>query len=465
MEQPLNQILFGPPGTGKTYNTIYKALSILEPEIDYKEGKTREEAKEKFDEYVASGRIVFTTFHQSMNYEDFIEGIKPVTNEGQVEYKTEDGIFCQIAKKAHVAHITGVSNTFRSKFDDFINLITDELSNGNKVVFKSKNKKNQEIARVDGDTIRFSATNGGIDVHFVTFEKLKKLDDAKYDPDSSQNINKEIREIIGGCNSTYYWTILNQINNCKIGNTVSSSKSIEDWSYSDISLEYKKSLEKGFHIEKGNEYVLIIDEINRGNVASIFGELITLIEDDKRLGEKEATTVTLPYSKEKFGVPNNLYIIGTMNTADRSVEALDSALRRRFTFEEMMPDPSKLSKDVEGVNLEKLLTTINERIEVLKDREHQIGHSYFIGVTTKREIIDVIQKKVVPLLQEYFYGDYEKIMQVVGDGFVTKVETKDISFAVGNNSADKPDVIYRIVKEITDIDSALEKINFGFKKP
>lgn len=470
MEQPLNQILFGPPGTGKTYNTIFKALDILEPRPDNKkwedvpQGTTpdahREKALQEFNKLKDDGRIVFTTFHQSMNYEDFIEGIKPVTNEGQVEYKTEDGIFCQIAKKAHVAHITGVSNTFRSKFDDFINTITDKLSNGNKVVFKSKNKKNQEIARVDGDTIRFSATNGGIDVHFVTFEKLKKLDDAKYDPNSSQNINKEIRKIIGGCNSTYYWTILNEINKYKIGNTESSSKSIENWSYSDISLEYKKSLEKGFHIEKGNEYVLIIDEINRGNVANIFGELITLIEDDKRIGNPEGIKVTLPYSKEKFGVPNNLYIIGTMNTADRSVEALDSALRRRFTFEEMMPKPELLkSVTIDGVGyvdakgkkhennatLADFLYTINKRIEVLKDREHQIGHSYFMQFVDNQSktiqadaLKDVIYKKVIPLLQEYFYGDYEKMQLVLGKGFIEVVNTnptfpKDLSYSTEAN--------------------------------
>ncbi|EAK4474474.1 endonuclease, partial [Campylobacter coli] len=146
-------------------------------------------------------------------------------------------------------------------------------------------------------------------------------------------------------------------------------------------------------------YIIIIDEINRGNVSKIFGELITLIEASKRIGEKEELKVTLPYSGEKFGVPKNVYIIGTMNTADRSITSLDTALRRRFEFIEMMPDVSKLSMDCEGINLQELLKAINTRIEYLLDREKTIGHAFFVSVENLEDLKKVFQNKIIPLLQ------------------------------------------------------------------
>ena len=169
--------------------------------------------------------------------------------------------------------------------------------------------------------------------------------------------------------------------------------------------------------ERDNErFVLIIDEINRGNIAKIFGELITLLEESRRIGQADETHVTLPYSGDSFGIPNNLYVIGTMNTADRSIQLLDTALRRRFTFVEMMPDPEHedICRDIDGIDCTKLLKAVNERIAVLLDREHQIGHTYLLDVDTIETLSETMRNRIFPLLQEYFFDDWTKIWAVLG---------------------------------------------------
>jgi len=193
--------------------------------------------------------------------------------------------------------------------------------------------------------------------------------------------------------------------------------------------------------DSANNYAIFIDEINRGNISSIFGELITLIEDDKREGKPNQIKATLPYSKNLFSVPNNLYIIGTMNTADRSVEALDTALRRRFSFIEMNPEPETLNHSefkCDGIDLTKLLIAINGRIEKLLDKDYCIGHSYFMTIKNKNkpleELNEIFKNKILPLLQEYFYGDWGKIMLVVGKEFVFK-KAEPIKF-LSNDLAD-----------------------------
>src|SRR5690606_17100583 len=179
-----------------------------------------------------------------------------------------------------------------------------------------------------------------------------------------------------------------------------------------------------------NRYAIFIDEINRGNVSAIFGELITLIEIDKRQGAKNELSIKLPYSKTEFSVPSNLDIYGTMNTADRSVEALDTALRRRFEFKEMMPNYSVIEDEMVGdVRLSEVLKKINLRIELLIDRDHTIGHSYFVDVDTPKKLAKAFNNKIVPLLQEYFYGDYGKIGLVLGKGFVEKLKNDHVDFA------------------------------------
>jgi 5-methylcytosine-specific restriction endonuclease McrBC GTP-binding regulatory subunit McrB len=191
-----------------------------------------------------------------------------------------------------------------------------------------------------------------------------------------------------------------------------------------------------------NNYLLVIDEINRGNISKIFGELITLIEKDKRLGEENEIKITLPYSGEEFGVPSNLYIIGTMNTADRSIALLDIALRRRFKFKEIEPNLVKAKNDIDGLDLSKVLEKLNQKIEVMIDRDHRIGHSYFMKVNDKEELFRVWYDEIVPLLQEYFYNDWEKLEYLLGQykdgvGFVEKKAETYIRSIFTEESADE----------------------------
>ena len=211
----------------------------------------------------------------------------------------------------------------------------------------------------------------------------------------------------------------------------------------------KKALEG-----KDKPYILIVDEINRGNIAKILGELITLIEPSKRIGKSEGLQLTLPYSGESFGVPSNLYIIGTMNTADRSIALLDTALRRRFEFVEMMPDfeylkDKKISDSGNTIELGRLLESMNNRIEFLLDREHTIGHSYFMGVESIEDLHEVFKNKIIPLLQEYFYDDYAKIIAILNDNGMIKEKNKsqfsDL-FDGKFSELDSEKVVYEIIK-------------------
>ena len=220
----------------------------------------------------------------------------------------------------------------------------------------------------------------------------------------------------------------------------------------------KTTVDDSVHQPSDNSYVFIIDEINRGNISKIFGELITLIEEDKRgIGNREPNpgeypmSARLPYSGEDFSVPANVYILGTMNTADRSIALLDTALRRRFTFEEMMPKPEKLDGiTIKGIDIKKLLNAMNRRIEVLLDREHQIGHAYYMPLKSNPDfgkLVDIFKNKIIPLLQEYFYDDYEKIKMVLNDDddYFIKMDNEVYKrFNMKNSDFDYPEKLYSI---------------------
>ncbi|STZ48396.1 5-methylcytosine-specific restriction enzyme B [Myroides odoratimimus] len=439
MNHPLNQILYGPPGTGKTYHTINKALSIVENRLTSDlEQEDRKKLKERFDSYIANGQIMFTTFHQSMTYEDFVEGIKPKVDEGtedkSVYYEVEKGIFTQTTERAKEHSVDKVESkkvyTFEDGWNDLVNQALEELNENKELILpiQTPNMGLKIVEITDRGNLRLQPkSTEGAGVYTVSLARVEKLYNAFADLSAVRNIDKEFRGVIGGSNSTAYWAVLNDIIN-----KVNASNDIV------------------FEKQERKPYVLIIDEINRGNVSAIFGELITLIEESKRLGNEEALEVTLPYSKEKFGVPNNLHIIGTMNTADRSVEALDTALRRRFTFEEMMPDYDVIeSENSFGIDLSELLRTINSRIEVLLDRDHLIGHSYFLNIDSLETLQSRFMNNIIPLLQEYFYGDYGKIGLVLGEGFVEKSEGNKVVFASFNYDSDmySEKSIYALKKE------------------
>ncbi|ECL2161094.1 TPA: McrB family protein [Campylobacter jejuni] len=407
---PLNQILYGPPGTGKTYHTIDKALEILGENLE-----SRDEKKAKFDEYVRKGQIVFTTFHQSYGYEEFVEGIKPIIdndeNSQEVKYDVKDGIFKELCDKSLKNYILSMQNENEIDLDklifEFANYINqDFLNKGNEFPLENKvsikkillNFKDEYRSFSLGGSIKSpqSLTIDIIKRDYLNFKNKKILSfkdiKPKYDSQSDYHGN-----------AIYYFMFYNKLK------------------------EFENIQNEKFKIKKEilKSYIIIIDEINRGNVSKIFGELITLIEPSKRIGEKEELKVTLPYSGEKFGVPKNVYIIGTMNTADRSITSLDTALRRRFEFVEMMPDVSKLSMDCEGINLQELLKAINTRIEYLLDREKTIGHAFFVSVENLEDLKKVFQNKIIPLLQEYFYNDYALINAVLNDNDMIFEDKKD----------------------------------------
>jgi len=465
---PTNLILYGPPGTGKTYATAWEAVKLcLGAEAD----PLRDDRKALMAEYKRlcdEGRIEFTTFHQSMSYEDFVEGLRPETEEGEgaaeggFRLEARDGLFRRVSLRAEASRAPATSaltldgrqvfkmsigNSMLAEdiplFDDAIaggyavfgfadidwsdhrfadrvaileamtaanyetggtrtaaaqmtDIFRNRISIGDVIVVTKGNKLVRAIGVVTGD-YTFAPRPEGDYAH------RRAVDWLWYDRDglpASEFYNRQISQ------RTLYPLALEDINQPALLRLLNASQ--------DVDMGIPEA------------FVLIIDEINRANISKVFGELITLLEPDKRLGAANEIRLRLPYSGRNFGVPANLHIIGTMNTADRSIALLDTALRRRFTFRELMPDPEALraahaaagrdAENIGGVNLCLLLKTLNARIEYLFDREHQIGHAYFTACTTRDELAEVMRFKIIPLLAEYFYEDWGKVAAVLGDG-------------------------------------------------
>ena len=389
----LNKILFGPPGTGKTFKVVEHALKIM----GFSELDKREEQMAKFNELRGQGRVQFITFHQSYSYEEFVEGLKPVIVNENVTYQIEDGIFKSMSIKALFNAIDKSSEETSFTFDDLYAAMLEEISlkqkeeksYSNVDFFTSKDGKQLLLVKVINENLRLRHESG-VRIYTASKRRLKKLYEKITTLDhlnKISNIHQTFTDHIGGCNSSVYWSVLNYLlqtqKNIKVSQEDDYNISDEE-DYEKIKQYVLSQIEFGElnFTDSPDIYILIIDEINRANISKVFGELITLIEKDKRLDKENGMLVSLPYSKEKFGIPSNLYIIGTMNTADRSIALMDTALRRRFSFIEMMPNPGEIKNELNNgeIDLKKMLSVINERIEYLFDRDHTIGHAYFMKI-------------------------------------------------------------------------------------
>tara|TARA_B100001057_G_scaffold500973_2_gene619372 strand:- start:11343 stop:13265 length:1923 start_codon:yes stop_codon:yes gene_type:complete len=399
---PLNSILYGPPGTGKTFNTVKLAVDAVDPYFAQKvenDQDLRATYKEYYEELKQDGQIRFLTFHQSFGYEEFVEGLKASSDNGSISYDVEDGVFKQIVIEA-TKYRTFQESTTKHSFDSCWEAFCAELAES-EFVEVPMSKVSFKVIDFNDKRIFFEKQGGSKD-HTLSINTLRAI----------FNGEREYKSGLG----VYYRPLVSYLKDL-----VSATESN--------------------NIERKN-FVLIIDEINRGNISKIFGELITLIEPSKRLGKNEKLDTVLPYSGDVFSVPDNLYIIGTMNTADRSLAMMDTALRRRFDFIEMMPQPELFKgKKVKGIDLEQLLGTMNKRIEVLYDREHTLGHAFLIPVLNAldsdeddaearafTELKNTFKNKIIPLLEEYFFEDWNKIRLVLGDNRKEKSELEQYIF-------------------------------------
>ncbi|MES2246537.1 MAG: AAA family ATPase [Pseudomonadota bacterium] len=464
---PLNLILQGPPGTGKTYRTIDEALLILDPAFmaeqpqspfasQVLEQQARKAIKKRFDLLHEEGRVRLVTFHQSFSYEDFVEGLRAETSEddGAPRYVIEPGVFRQICEQAQQRIAkgeevgvganpriwkisidgTGASSTrdhcmrhgeARIGWSHVGDLRNAQLSDPS-FNLGSNDRSTlamfaNEIAPGDVMLCIASATSVGA-IGVVTGEY-------RFEPQSPPGVRRDYQNVL-----PVRWLTSGQNLDILALNagkrfTQKTVYDIERFTWPELLavVEAAGILLAGLsgragHAADDAPHVLIIDEINRGNVSRIFGELITLIEPSKRLGAPESLQLTLPYSKKRFGVPGNLHIIGTMNTADRSLTGLDIALRRRFAFRDIPPDPMLLNGVlVDDVPMDRLLRVLNQRVEALLDRDHCIGHTYLLPLRNEAagdklaRLGTVFRESILPLLHEYFFDDIERIGWVLND--------------------------------------------------
>ena len=415
---PLNRILYGPPGTGKTYRSVAEAVAIIDGQTIQALMATQDAyvaAKQKFDAYRAEGQIEFVTFHPSYTYQDFVVGIRPSTEGVSVVYSVEPGPLKRLADLAEenwrASRLkAGSALTDMQRFDRAFDQLTRDIANSphqyvNVPLYGGTNT----MARFgkQGKGVILSETESSLPFN-VPKKGLVSLWPKRKDFSKPGDME--------ACsyNKSFFYAVLKHL------------EKIDD----------QLGVPEQQDPEILKNFVLVIDEINRGNIAKIFGELITLIEDDKRLGAVNELTCSLPYVDPEvepaFGLPPNLYIVGTMNTADRSIALLDTALRRRFVFDELMPDITTLpAVAVDDVYLQKLVEKLNQRIAYLFDRDHTLGHAYFINIKTFADLEHCLLRKVIPLLQEYFFEDWSKIGLVLGYG-----KKSDIAPIISKKSLD-----------------------------
>lgn len=374
-----NIMLYGAPGVGKTHN--YKKLVSLIEGGDFKDSEIFDFIINNKDDEILEGsveelyekikkekRIEFVTFHQSYSYEDFIEGFRPQDN-GNI--KLEDGIFKVFCNESKINLLKSFNNK-EILFIDAINLLLkNKIENQENIrIDLKRNNSYYNIYDYNDKTIYFEKQNGDKS-HTLSIKTLEKM------------YYEGTNNIINGGLAPYYNPLLEEL----------------------LKLKKKENIQN----EEQKNFYIVIDEINRGNISKIFGELITLIEEDKR----DDYEVTLPYSKEKFKIPSNLYIIATMNSTDKSIATIDIALRRRFTFLKMKPNLDL----VENQEAKKLMEDLNKHISKTINEDYALGHSYFMKIVDDNDLEFVKEYKIKPLLEEYFYGDeenYKKAITILG---------------------------------------------------
>lgn len=493
--KPTNLILYGPPGTGKTFSTAEEAVRLCDGTLP--DGGDNVATRRRYGELVKARQVQFVTFHQSYSYEDFVEGLRPTTGEGEEDtaataggFRLEPiaGVFREIATLAEQARKAAAKG---GRGTDF-NLADRRFwKMGLGAIGSEEHVYNAAIAG------GYVALGWGADIDWSDprFESLAAMQAewaSRYHEDKKPSqtaqpwalrnrVGVDDLVIVPYGNSAFraiaevtgdYYFELSEDGTFNQRRKVRWLLKLDEPLPLDTIIDGNFTMRTLYMIPEHrirkealtrllsspdevsgptspDQFVLIIDEINRANISKVFGELITLIEPDKRIGGEYEIKATLPYSKISFGVPDNLHIIGTMNTADRSVALLDTAIRRRFAFRELMPQPELLST-VDGIDLQQLLATINDRIEYLFDREHQIGHGFFMGCKSRADVDDVMRRKVIPLLSEYFYEDWNKVAAVLGDaddrdgnrdgGFLDR---RQLKAPVGLGGEDDPAPRYR----------------------
>ncbi|WP_257549244.1 AAA family ATPase [Sphingopyxis sp. DBS4] len=462
LSRPTNLILYGPPGTGKTYETAAEAVRLCGEPVP----ADRSELMASYRRLSDAKRIEFVTFHQSMSYEDFVEGKQPVTGAdgeeggGGFRLETFPGIFRRIARRAETslghsegpgAIRVGERQVFKTSIGEAANpedayLFEEAIAEGHTLLgFGDIDWSDDQYAsreaiiaaqREHGDGADDpNSFSGRVQMPFIFRNWVREGDLVVVSKGNS--LFRAIGVVEGGYEYRprpeggyahrrkvkWLWVDREGVPVSEIYQRKFSMRTIYLLTRAELDIpaleRYLNSQQSGSSPTSGapDQFVLVIDEINRANISKVFGELITLLEPDKRLGQANELKVRLPYSEDEFGVPSNLHIVGTMNTADRSIALLDTALRRRFEFVEMLPKPEVLAEAAadSGVDLPQLLRVLNERIEYLFDREHQIGHAYFIGCRSREDVDDCMRGRVIPLLAEYFYEDWAKVAAILGD--------------------------------------------------
>ena len=439
--EPQNIILYGPPGTGKTYRTVRRALQVILG------SQAIEDLGDKglmalFREHQARGQIEFVTFHQAYGYEEFVEGIRPVLDQGadaQVRYEVHDGVFKRIALRAAADGLTLESS--QPDFDElWVRLLRDLTAEGTRVV-KALSGKSYQLSLTSVGNIRSNpcdvdAENNVISVS-AGHQTASKENASLYwkyrqelGPEPEQFTYEKTTQLFarekGGTGGNHYTALLIvYMQLLELSRMAGTRKTdlIDRLARVQLALDKPGPTTTFSFSVQSPQFVLIIDEINRGNMSKILGELITLLEPDKRLAAPNELKLPLSYTPQhRFAVPPNLHVLGTMNTADRSIALMDVALRRRFTFEELMPEAgviqSVLAQRVTNAAFITLVvevfTALNDRIRFLYDRDHQLGHAYFLDLTDLESLRLVFRDRLIPMLQEYFYGAWDKICIVLG---------------------------------------------------